>query len=168
MSNKEIERKELFKSIYESLKQQYMEEHKKLLELATQLVDNNMFLLKRVNHHHNISDIQISEMLSLFRPVICPLTSRVIHMDSLGYLWPCLGCMHNGNLLGYHEIYYWHSILHDYKSVIQMREDPTDDPYIPAVYKDSYKAFTFHGLNINYCNIMNYVANKCGGHGFSF
>ena len=39
-----------------------------------------------------IMDITLSEILTWFHPVICPLTNRIMHMDKTGILWPCIGC----------------------------------------------------------------------------
>ena len=84
-----------FQSMYWTVRERNAEEHKKLLAMANKPVDQN-YLSYDCKVCHNISNIDILEMVHLFRPVICPLTNWVMHMDQTGYLWPCSGCTHSG------------------------------------------------------------------------
>jgi len=70
--------------------------HMKVLNIARQPVDNSKLLLEK-NVHWHILQIDLLEMLYEFRPVICPLTEYVMHMDKAGFLWPCGGCTKSGN-----------------------------------------------------------------------
>jgi len=104
-------KKQLFKSKYTCPRAINAEAHMKLLNIARQPVDDSKLLLE-TNVHHHILQIDLSEMLHEFRPVICPLTECVMHMDKAGFLWSCGGCTKSGNWMAFHEIYCPCNIMH--------------------------------------------------------
>jgi len=108
-----------FKSMYQTPRERNAEEHKKLIKMANKPVDQN-YLSYDCKVCQNVCNIDILEMVHLFRPVICPLTNQVMHMDKTGYLWPCSRCMHSGVWLGFHKMYYQCNIIHDCSPSIKM------------------------------------------------
>jgi len=91
-----------FKSTYQTPRERNAEEHKRLIDMANKPVDQN-YLLYNCKVCCNIHNIDILEMVHMFRPVICPLTNWVMHMDKTGYLWPCSRCTHSGVWLGFQK-----------------------------------------------------------------
>jgi len=82
----------------------------------------------------------------MFRPVLCPLTNHIMHMDKTGYLWPCNGCTHSGEWLGYHEIFCPRNVSRECNLAYRLQKEPYDEPYIPKEYTIAYTMFNYHLL----------------------
>jgi len=91
----------IFKSKYTCHRTISAEEHMILLKIARQPVQDIKLILE-MNACWHILQIDILEMLHEFRPVICPLTECVMHMDKA---WPCSGCTKSRNWMPFHNIY---------------------------------------------------------------
>jgi len=102
-------------------------EHKTLIEVAKRPVDKH-YLSFQVSRCRYISEIEIQEMVMMFRPVLCPLTNHVMHMDKTGYLWPCNGCTRSGVWLGYHEIFCPRNGSRECNRTYHLQKEPYDKP----------------------------------------
>ncbi len=128
-----------------SLREKNAAEHKTLIEVAKPPV-NKHYLSFQVSHCHHISEIELQEMVLMFRPVLCPLTNHVMHMDKMGYLWPCNGCTQSGVWLGYHEIFCPRNASRECNQTYRLQKEPYDDPHIPKEYTIAYSMFNYHLL----------------------
>ena len=145
-----------FQSTYQTARERNAEEHKKLLAIANKPVDQK-YLSYDCKVHHDISDIDILEMVHLFRPVICPLTNWVMHVDQTGYLWPCSGCTCSGVWLGFHKLYCQCNLMQDCNPAVKITKEPFMEPCIPTEYKKAYEHFSFHALCQNAISLLQSV-----------
>jgi len=155
-------KEQLFKSKFTSPRAINTEEHMKVLHIARQPVDESKLILE-TNICHHILQIDLSEMLHFFWPVICPLTEHVMHMDKAGFLWPCGGCTNSGNWMYCHEIYCPRKIMRDCNPKIAMKDNPSNEVCIPIEFKDAYETFSYPELCKHSMSLFHAVARNCGG-----
>jgi len=111
----------------------YVKNHHTMVTLALHPVSASYFQCS-LPRRRPITDINAIEIITFFRPVICPLTRRVMHMDMTGFLWPCSGCTMEGGINSSHVMYCPRSKVFG-DSQHQMKDKPMDDKCIPEEYK---------------------------------
>ncbi len=108
-----------------------------ILVMATAPVDDKYFD-NSCNHWQNITDIDITKIKLQFRPVICPLTHHVMHMDKMGFLWPCLGCSKATNADLEHQMFCCGSTFFgDVQHMLNV--DPPDVTSLPIEFINACK-----------------------------
>ena len=129
-----------------------------MIDVAYIPVPDHYFVTK-LNFRRNISEISILEIRHYFRPVLCPLSHRVMHLDKTGYVWPCQGCTRFDVTSLHHTVYCPRSVLFGNPYHL-MSEEPQDDPHIPMEFGLVYRMFNFSEITTNAETILQSLLQK--------
>jgi len=111
--------------------------HSDMVIIANIPVDKTIYQDTPSDLRHHISEIDDTKICNFFRPIVCPLTDHVMHLDKSGFVWPCQGCTHPHCVGLDHAMYCQCSenfVINGYTP----KDNPQDNPFVLMEYTMAY------------------------------